>query len=104
MKPSQSLNTPAQIFIATIVVLGMIGGSLIVAHSGFETSPKRGGYSVFVPAPQAYILVFTMYGMSIIAMVTLVREYFRSPKALALAITLYAALAYLLMLVLKPST
>jgi hypothetical protein len=103
MKPAQSLNIPAQISIGALVVLGMIGGSLIVAYSGFETSPKRGGYSVFVPAPQAYLLAFTMYGMSVIGVVALVREYFRSAKALVFALTLYAALAYLLMLALKSS-
>jgi predicted tellurium resistance membrane protein TerC len=102
MKPSQPLNTAAQISIAAIVLLGMIGGSLIVAHSDFETSPKRGGYSVFVPAPQAYLLAITMYGMSVIGMVALVRERRWSAKVLALAITLYAAAACLLIFVLSP--
>jgi predicted tellurium resistance membrane protein TerC len=103
MKPSQPLNTAAQISIAAIVLLGMIGGSLIVAHSGFETSPKRGGHSVFVPTPQAYILAVMMYGMSLIGMVALVREHRYCVKTLAVAIALYAALACLLIFVLSPS-
>jgi predicted tellurium resistance membrane protein TerC len=60
--------------VAALVLLGFIGGTLIVAHSGFETSPKRGGTSVFVPAPQAYFLATMLFCVSIIGWVALIRE------------------------------
>jgi len=90
---NQSLSSAAQVSVAAIVLLGMVGGSLIVAHGGFETSPKHGGHSVFVPAPEGYFMAATMYGMSILGMIALIREWRWSGTALALALILYVALA-----------
>lgn len=56
MKPPQVLGPGAQVAIAAIVLLRMVGGALIVAHSGFATSPGRGGPSVVVPVPAAYMM------------------------------------------------
>lgn len=93
MKPPEPYGAGLRLFIAAIVVLGLVGGSLIVAHSGFETSPRRGGRSVFVPAPQAYLLAATMYGMSVVAWVALLRERTRSTGVLALSLAIYAVVA-----------
>ena len=93
MKLTPSLNAPMQFFTAVIVLLGMLGGCLIVAHSGFGTSPKHGGPSVFVPAPQAYLLAVTMFGMSLIGMLALLRARQFSKPAVALAAMVYLTLA-----------
>ena len=90
---NQSLNSAAQISVAAIVLLGMVGGSLIVARGGFETSPKHGGQPVFVPAPQGYFIAATMYGMSVLGMIALIREWRWSRTAMVLALVLYASLA-----------
>jgi len=74
MKSPLVLSPAVQIAVTVIVLLGMLGGSLIVAHSGFGTSPRRGGPSTFVPAPEAYFLAATMYGMSIIGMLAMLQE------------------------------
>lgn len=63
---NESLSPAAQLSIAAIVLLGMVGGSLVLAHGGFETSPKHGGQPVFVPAPLSYFMAATMYGMSVL--------------------------------------
>lgn len=89
----QSLSTAAKISIAALVLLGMVVGSLIVAHGGFETSPKRGGASVFVPAPQGFFIAAMMYGMSVIGLVALLRASLRSTATVATAIALYVILA-----------
>ena len=89
----QSLSSAAQLSIAAIVLLGMIGGSLVIAHGGFETSPKHGGQSVFVPAPQGYFIAATMYGMSVLGTFALIREWRWSRTAMVLALLLYVVLA-----------
>ena len=91
---NEPLSFAAQLSIAAIVLLGMVGGSLILAHGGFETSPKRGGQSVFVPVPQSYFIVTTMYGMSVIGMVALIREWRWSLTATVLALLLYFTIAF----------
>lgn len=96
MRSPAALSPAAQVAVAAIVMLGLLGGSLIVAHSGFGTSPRRGGPSTFVPAPQAYLLATTMYGMSMIGMLALLRNRSASRIAIALAVVLYAAAATLL--------
>jgi hypothetical protein len=75
------------------VLLGMVGGSLIVAHGGYETSPRRGGSPVFVPAPQGFIIAAMMYGMSVLGMVALLRAWHQSRATIAVAIALYAVVA-----------
>ena len=88
-----SLTTAAQLSIAALVLLGMVGGSLIVAHGGYETSPKRGGVPVFVPAPQSFIVAAMMYGMSVLGMVALLRAHHQSRTTIAIACVLYAIVA-----------
>ena len=103
MKQQPPLNVPAQLSIAALVVLGLIGGSLIVAHSGFETSPRRGGTSTFVPAPEAYVLAAVMYLMSCLAMLALLRNRDTSRPAIAAAFCAYAAVATSLVAALAPA-
>ncbi|MES2280686.1 MAG: hypothetical protein V4542_04670 [Pseudomonadota bacterium] len=90
---NESLSSAAQISIAAIVLLGMVGGSLILAHGGYETSPRYGGRPVFVPAPLSYFIAATMYGMSFLGMVALIREWRWPRLAMVLALLLYIAVA-----------
>ena len=103
MKPQPPLNRPAQLSIAALVGLGLIGGSLIVAHSGFETSPRRGGTSTFVPVPEAYLLAAVMYLMSCLAMLALLRNRDTPRLAIAAAFCAYVAVAVSLVTALAPS-
>jgi hypothetical protein len=96
MKPQPPLNLPAQLSIAALVVLGLVGGSLIVAHAGFATSPRRGGSSTFVPAPQAYVLAVVMYLMSCLALLALLRNRNTSRPTITAALCAYASIAALL--------
>ncbi len=80
MKPDSELSRGAQCFVALLAVLGLIGGSLIVAHAGFSTSPRRGGPSVFVPAPQAYVLAVVMYGQAAVASLALLKHHRASAR------------------------
>lgn len=102
MNSQAPLNLPAQIAVAALVVLGLLGGSLIVAHSGFETSPRRGGSSTLVPAPEAYVLAAIMYLMSCIALLALLRNHKRSMYAVAAAFCAYAAIAAGVIVILNP--
>lgn len=94
MKPAEKLSRGAQIAVMALVVLGLIGGSLIIAHLGFETSPKtRGAQSVFVPLPQAYLMVAAMYGQSFIGMLVLLRARNISIIGTFLSVLGYVAVA-----------
>ena len=97
------LSPGAQLAVVALVVLGMVGGGLIVAYSGFGTSPKHGGPSTFVPAPQAYFLAAVVYSMSATGMLTLLQSWQSSWLLTALAVVLYAGVATLLVLVLTPN-
>lgn len=101
MKNPVVLTPAAQVAVAAIVLLGMLGGSLIVAHSGFGTSPRHGGPSTFVPAPQAYFLAATMYCMSAVGMFALLQNRKTSRIATAIAVLAYATAATILISVLS---
>ena len=97
MKPIENLGRGAQIAVFALIVLGLLGGSLIIAHSGFETSPKtRGVQSVFVPLPQAYLMAALMYGQSFIGMLVLLRVRKTSKTGIFLGVVGYGAAAFLL--------
>jgi hypothetical protein len=97
MKLPEKLGLGAQIAIMALLILGLIGGSLIIAHTGFETSPKtRGAQSVFVPLPQAYLMVAAMYGQSFIGMLVLLRARKISNMGIFLCVLGYTAVAFLL--------
>lgn len=101
MKPNTTLNPGAQIAVAAIVLLGLLGGCLIVAYAGFGTSPRRGGPSTFVPAPEAYLLAALMYAMSSVGLLALLRSRNASGPVLLLAAVVYIAAAVLLTAVLS---
>jgi hypothetical protein len=85
VKQQSPLSLPLQLSIGALVLLGMVGGSLIVANSGFETSPRRGGSPTFVSAPEAYALAAVMYAMSGTAAIALFRNRTNSLRAFAVA-------------------
>jgi hypothetical protein len=95
MNKSPLFNLPLRLSIAAMFILGLLGGTLIVAYSGYETSPRRGGTPVFVPAPQAYIIAAAMYGMSCLAMLALLRNRTKSLFWSAMAVAGYVLLAWL---------
>ncbi|ODS65071.1 MAG: hypothetical protein ABS37_09695 [Acidovorax sp. SCN 65-108] len=88
------MNLPAKISIAALAVLGLLGGSLIVAYAGFATSPRRGGPSTFVPAPEAYILSAVMYAMSFLALWVLLRDRQASKATTLAAMGAYGVMAW----------
>ena len=96
MKPATIISPSAQIAVAAIVLLGLFGGCLIVAYSGFGTTPRFGGPSTFVPAPEAYLLAALMYAMSSIGLLALLRCRKASGLVILLAAVLYIAAAVLL--------
>lgn len=101
LKPVENLGRSAYIAILVLVLLGLFGGSLILAHSGFETLPKtRGVQSVFVPLPEAYLLVAVMYGQSLIGIVALLRAQKISKTGIELAVVGFVVVACLLVSVL----
>ncbi len=96
MLDTPPLNLPARISIAALFVLGLLGGTLIVAYSGFETSPRRGGTPVFVPAPEAYAIAAVMYVMSCLAMLALLRNRTTSSLLTVAALAAYPVVAWAL--------
>ena len=102
MKSPTRYSVAVQVATMAIVVLGMLGGCLIVAHSGFGTSPRGGGASVFVPAPQAYVLAATMFGMSILGVLGLLQNRMATRVSMGIALGVYAAAAVLLTTSLVP--
>ncbi|MFC7433415.1 hypothetical protein ACFQNJ_02700 [Hydrogenophaga bisanensis] len=94
------LTLPAKLSIAALCLLGLLGGSLVVAYAGFETSPRRGGTPTFVPAPQAYVMAVVMYLMSCLALLALLRDRGSSIGATVGAFGVYGLLAWLLVEVL----
>jgi hypothetical protein len=102
MSDSPSSNLPLRLSIAALFILGLVGGTLIVAYSGFETSPRRGGTPVFVPAPEAYIIAAAMYAMSCLAILALLRNKTTSLLWAGVAVAGYAVLAWLLVRVVGP--
>lgn len=96
MQANASPSLPARLSIAALLVLGLVGGALIVAYAGFETSPRRGGPSVFVPAPQAYVLAAVLHAMSCLALLALLRMRTRSTWMAAVAVAGHGLLAWLL--------
>lgn len=102
MKPTPPLNLPAQLSIGALAVLGLVGSTLVVAHSGFETSPRRGGPSTFVPLPEAYLIAGVMYLMSCLAMLALLRDRKVSLRFIVIAFCVHLAAAVLLVRVMAP--
>lgn len=96
MKTPLVLSPAVQVAVAAIILLGLLGGSLIVGQAGFSTSPRRGGTSTFVPAPEAYLLAALMYGMSFIGMLALLQNRRTSRLGTAFAVALYVIAATLL--------
>ena len=102
MSDSPSSNLPLRLSIAALFILGLVGGTLIVAYLGFETSPRRGGTPVFVPAPEAYIIAAAMYAMSCLAILALLRNKTTSLLWAGVAVAGYVVLAWLLVRVVGP--
>ncbi len=103
MNPQTPLNLPAKLSVAALFLLGLLGGCLVVAYSGFETSPRRGGASTLVPAPQAYVLAVVMYLMSCLAMLALLRDRGAPARVVAVAFCGYIVAAWIVVKILAPN-
>ena len=57
-------------FVAVLFLafFALVGGCLILAQDGFTTSSKRGHWSIFVPAPQAYVMAGIMFTLSVLGL------------------------------------
>lgn len=75
--------------IAALASLGMIGGCLVIAGGGFTTSNKRGGWDVFVPIPEAYVMAAIMFTLSALAVIWLLREFAVTALGQSLAVLAY---------------
>jgi hypothetical protein len=75
--------------VAALALLGMLGGCLILAKDGFTASNKRGGWTVFVPIPQAYVMAAIIFAMSVLAIIWLLREVKVRPLGYLLVATGY---------------
>lgn len=91
MKNPLQESTGAQVAVGALALLGFIGGCLTVAHSGLETSPRRGGTPVFVPFPQAWFFVVAMLAMSLLALFALLQARGASRTAFAAVTLAYAS-------------
>lgn len=89
--------------VASLAVLGMIGGCLILAGDGFTTSSKRSRWQVFVPAPEAYLMAAIMFTLSSIAVLWLLQQT-RMPAWVRLScVAIYLCVAFAITHVLNQS-
>ena len=80
----------------SLALLGLVGGCLILSQDGFTTSSKRGHWSIFVPAPEAYVMSAIMFAMSCLAALWLLQQVRAKPSTYLLSIFGYCGAAILL--------
>ncbi|WP_409475653.1 hypothetical protein [Stenotrophomonas sp. Y-13] len=80
----------------SLAFFALAGGCLILAGHGFTTSSKRGHWSVFVPAPQAYVMAAIMFVLSLLGGVWLLQQARAPHRVWMLAAAGYAGTAFLL--------
>ncbi len=79
--------------VSALAALGLLGGCLIIAGNGFTTTNKRAQWSVFVPAPQAYVMAAILFLLSTIAVIWLLQQMKARPWVYGLCATGYAGSA-----------
>jgi hypothetical protein len=82
--------------VTALAGLGLVGGCLIVAGSGFTTSYKRAHWQVFVPVPQAYIMAAIMFALSGIAVLWLLQQAKARSSGLVVCAAAYVGVAVVL--------
>ncbi len=92
MSQAHNLTRGAQFAIAVLVALGTIGGSMIIALGGFNTSSKRIASVIFVSGIPAYFLATIMFSLAVVGMVALLRAWSVSVLKMILVLILYASL------------
>ena len=80
----------------SLALLGLVGGCLILSQGGFTSSGKRGDWSIFVPAPQAYVMAAIMFAQSILATLWLLQQVRATPSTWVLTVTGYCGAAFVL--------
>jgi hypothetical protein len=87
--------------VASLGVLGMLGGCMVIAFGGFTASGKYGSWEVFVPAPQGYIMAVIMFSFSVLAVVWLLQQAKARVAGYVMAAVAYVASSIILVRLLK---
>jgi hypothetical protein len=82
----------AAVFALTFFAL--MGGCFVLAQDGFTTTSKRGNWSIFVPAPQAYVMAAIMFTLSLLGAVWLLQQSKTSRSVWLIATAGYACAAF----------
>ncbi|MCB1956485.1 MAG: hypothetical protein KDG55_12460 [Rhodocyclaceae bacterium] len=82
--------------VVSLGLLGLIGGSLVLAQDGFTTSSRHGTWSVFVPAPQAYLMAAILFALSALALVWILQQVRARPSLYLASGALYGGAVVLL--------
>lgn len=70
--------------VLSLAFFALVGGCLVLAQDGFTTSSKRGYWSIFVPAPQAYLMAAFMFTLSILGVLRVLQQV-QAPRQVCLA-------------------
>lgn len=79
-----------------LAFFALVGGCLILAQDGFTTSSKRGHWSVFVPAPQAYVMAAIMFALSILGIIWLLQQVRASHSTCLISVAGYGCAVFVL--------
>lgn len=82
--------------VLSLAILGLVGGCLILSQDGFTTSSKRGHWSIFVPAPEAYVMAAIMFAMSGLAVLWVLQQVRARPPAYLLSAAGYCGAVLML--------
>ena len=82
--------------VASLTFFALVGGCLVLAQGGFTTSSKRGHWSIFVPAPQAYVMAAIMFTLSVLGMLWLLQQVQASRLTCLVAVAWYSSATYAL--------
>ena len=82
--------------VLSLAFFALLGGCLILAQDGFTTSSKRGHWSIFVPAPQAYLMAAIMFTLSGLGVLWLLQQAQASRPVYLIAAVGYGGLVFAL--------
>ena len=80
----------------SLAFFSLVGGCLVIAQDGFTTSSKRGHWSIFVPAPQAYVMAAIMFTLSVLCVLWLLQQAQASRLAYLFAAAGYVGASFAL--------
>jgi hypothetical protein len=80
--------------VLSLAFFALLGACLILSQDGFATSSKRGDWSIFVPAPQAYVMAGIMFTLSVLGLLWLLQQLRASRSICLLSIAGYGIAAF----------